>query len=416
MDIFTTITSNPVFALNITELVYDSRIFRSHISEPELYYKAFKNNFPTGYPNIYEPDMHDKWRSFITSFQMSKYERSQQRYASLLQIQNTILETKRDFDALCAGLNRLPNLRRISILDHFAWQLDCNRWVRDDHAWYHYWSMHGFEGIAPPSTWTAVQMSRDGEALLRQDPWDFRGVDNVLEAAYLHAPNLRELLIGCQNSNLSVETYGRPESAETIEQLVPRLSMLKMDVTSRDFADPLPNAMATILQRAHHLEELHFSRDFDLQGLVKNWSRLRVLDLAHEFIESSDFEAVIRSCAGTLRELRLMHLHLYGEAWEDCSRDLGPCLQLHFVAVSAMTDDVASAVNQEPFSMIKLRQSQNTARNFMSNVSQSDVGFVSTEQCRQAMAWHKDEFMINSRIDSERGGWDWNHDMPDFAS
>jgi hypothetical protein len=81
-----------------------------------------------------------------------------------------------------------------------------------------------------------------------------------------------------------------------------------------------------------------------------------------------------------------------------------------------MTDDASAAVNQEPFGMLKLPQSQNTARNFMSNVSQSDLGFVSSESCYQAMAWHKGEFMINSRIDFDRRERHWNHDMPDFTS
>ena len=418
MDIFTTIIDNPVFALNITEMVYDSRIFRSHMLAPEVYYKAFKNNFPTGYPSNFEQNLHGTWRGFFNGLRISNYARSQQRYASLLQEQDVIFEAKRDFAVLCAGMMRLPNLRRLSVLDYFEWHVDCNTFVRVGHRWYQDWSRPAFAGIAQPSRWTAASMDDffSGEDNLEKYPWDFRGVDNVLKAALLHAPELRELLIGCQNANLSAKVYDRPESAETIRELVPRLSLLKMDTSSRDSADRHPDLMDTILQRAHHIEELLLSRHFGLQALVQKWSQLRVLDLAHEYIESADFEAVIRSCAGTLRQLRLLHLHLYGKGWETCSRELGPLLRLHFVAISAMTDDVASAINQEPFSFIKLHQSQNTARNFMSNVSQIDLGFVSTEMCKRSIAWHKGEFMINSRIDFAGREWNWNHDIPDFAS
>ena len=418
MDIFTTITENPVFALNITEMVYDSRIFRTHMLVPEVYYKAFKKNFPTGHPSLPERDIPGKLRGFVIGLRISKYARSQQRYASLLQEQDAIFEAKRDFAALCAGMTRLPNLRRLYILDYFAWQFDCDTFVRVDHLWYHDWSWPAFEGIARPARWTAARMNDydDIQENLQKYPWDFRGVDNVLKAALLHAPNLRELLIGCQNSPLSAEIYGRPGSADTVRELVPRLSLLKIDTSRKMLADRRTGSVAPILQSAHHLEELLLSTAFELQSLAKNWSRLRVLDLAHEYVNSADFEAVVHSCAGTLRELRLLHLHLYGRAWEDCSRDLGPLLQLQFVAISAMTDEVASAINQEPYSFIKLHQCQNTARNFMSNVSQSDIGLVSTEYNRcQVVAWHKGEFMIKSRIDLASREWSWSDDMRDFA-
>ena len=417
MDTFTTITENPVFTLNITEMVYDARIFRSHMLVPEVYYKAFKNDFPTGYPNIFQADIPGKWRNFVTGLQISRYARSQRRYASLLQEQDVIFEEKRDFAALSAGMIRLPNLRRLSILDYFAWQVDCNTFVRVGYPWYQDWSRPAFEGIAQPSRWTAARMDDHyhGEDNLQKYPWDFRGIDNVLKSALLHAPNLRELLIGCQNAELSTRVYDRLESEETIRELVPRLSLLMMDTSSRHFADRHFDSMAMILRRAHQLEELLLSKRFGLQVLVQKWSQLRVLDLAHEYTESADFEAVIRSCAGTLRELRLIHLHLYGKAWETCSRDLGPLLRLHFVAISAMSDEFASAINQDPSSFIKLHQSQNTARNFMSNVSQSDLGFVSSDICNRSMAWHKGEFMIKSRIDLASREWSWSDDMRDFA-
>ena len=312
-------------------------------------------------------------------------------------------------------MSRLPNLKRISVLDRFPWRLDCNTWVHVNHEWYKDWSKHAFDGIAHPSSWTPTRFSDNGREILRQYPWDFRGVDNLLEAALLHTPNLRELLVGCQNSILSDEIYGRPDIVETFRSLVSRLSLLKIDAWKCRFSD-ITDTVAMILHKAQNLEELHLTRCYGFQGLVMKWSRLRVLDLGDEFATWAAFEAVIHSCANTLRELRLRDVHLYGKAWVDCSRDLGPYLRLQFVAISAMTDDVASRMNQEAFSLIKLHESQSTALNFMSSVSRSDLGFVSCEVGYQAMAWHKGEFMINSRIDFASREWNWNHDLPKFAS
>ena len=209
----------------------------------------------------------------------------------------------------------------------------------------------------------------DDRQILQQYPWDFRGIDNLLKAALLHAPKLRELLIGCQNSNLSEEIYGRPDIVVTATELVSRLSLLKIDASGRRQAADQPlDPVATILQRSHQLEELHLTRYYGMTALIRKWSQLRVLDLGDEYVEWESFEEVIHSCAKTLRELRLRHMHLYGKAWEDCSRDLGPGLRLRFVSIQSMTDDVASASNHEPFSYLELRQMQLTACNFMSSV------------------------------------------------
>ncbi len=41
MDAFKHITANPAFCRNITEVIYDGRLFQQHFLEPRIYYKAY---------------------------------------------------------------------------------------------------------------------------------------------------------------------------------------------------------------------------------------------------------------------------------------------------------------------------------------------------------------------------------------
>lgn len=49
MDIFATITSNPAFASNIRELVYDARLYWGHMTEYDMYARAYECGYVSEY-------------------------------------------------------------------------------------------------------------------------------------------------------------------------------------------------------------------------------------------------------------------------------------------------------------------------------------------------------------------------------
>lgn len=236
MDIFSNITDNPAFAANITEMVYDARMYWSHMKEKSVYAMAFRRGFPEPYPenDISDDDVVEAQEAYENSHPSQskpgnsvKLRRSRRRYASVLQEQISIIENELDGDTLCKGLARLPNLTRISVLDRFIDPLDYDDYLWKDFDWYHEWSAKRFEGINPPSRWSEADYNGDG-ANLYLHPWDFRGIGKLFEAAFFHAPRLRELFLGCRTSNLSTGIYGLTRVPQNILDLVSRLTALKV--------------------------------------------------------------------------------------------------------------------------------------------------------------------------------------------
>lgn len=402
MKIFTTITENPVFALNITEMVYDARIFSSHMLASGVYEKAFRSGFPPGHP--VRPIRRENGDEYISNLPASKCPASRQCYASLLQEQIEIFEASKDLVTLSAGLSRLPNLMRISvqdILEHYSYRAPD---AIDNHQWYHDWSDHTFKGIMPPSRWNGFEMADRGQTL-QQHPWDFRGIDSLWQAVVTsQLTNLRELRIGCHNSKLSEELYNRSNSAEAFSKLAAGLTKLRLDTKRSGIADQDLSLAAKILEKAHQLEVFSLNHPDDFPSLAKSWPRLRILNLSHGYVHAAELEAVVLGCASTLRELglRVMCLWDRDKAWEDCGRDLGRHLKLRFILVRSLSrfDPILDHMRQTEQGEVEL-----TARNIMGNVPESNIGFDSSDRSHPVIAWRKDEYVPNLGHDPH-----WNED------
>ena len=219
---------------------------------------------------------------------------SSARYAWLLQEQSCIIYAKKDFDVLCKGLARLPNLKRISIVDRYDGPVDYLPYIWTDSEWYFYdewsakfhidsqWINFQHESFLPPSRWSDVA-SDDENA---KPPWDFRGLEHLLKAALLHAPKLKELLMGCDLSNLSADLFTSEGSARALRKLAPRLTMLRADCTrnSHELNYGFGTSIKNTLKKASRLEELYMtlpSNLADWNAIFRKikWPRLRVLNL-----------------------------------------------------------------------------------------------------------------------------------------
>lgn len=219
---------------------------------------------------------------------------SSARYAWLLQEQSCIIYAEKDFDTLCEGIARLPNLERISVVDRYDGYVDYVPYIWTDLEWGLYqewsakfhsdsqWTKNHHENVLPPSRWSEV--ASDDEDT--KHPWDFRGMEHLLKAALLHAPKLKELLMGCDVSKLSADLFTSGDSARVLQELAPRLTILRADCT---WLSPEPNfdfeiSIENTLDVASRLEELHLTlrgslADWDaiIEGIT--WPRLRVLAL-----------------------------------------------------------------------------------------------------------------------------------------
>ena len=141
MEVFSTIIENPAFASNVTELVYDARMFWGYIAETSMYARAFADGFPFRFPENDEgDDFTVDYDPEIDPTDEEELRSSQQRYQALLEEQTSILDHGQDLDALCKGLTRLTKLNRIWVLDYFWDSVDFNAYIESHFEWYRLWS------------------------------------------------------------------------------------------------------------------------------------------------------------------------------------------------------------------------------------------------------------------------------------
>ena len=88
--------------------------------------------------------------------------------------QNSILQSRQDFDVLCLGLARLTNLKRITVLDLFEDDVDFRPFILGNFTWYQDWAATMLEDIALPSRRVEAVYTLPGVAP-RNNPWNFSG-------------------------------------------------------------------------------------------------------------------------------------------------------------------------------------------------------------------------------------------------
>ena len=103
---FEGISNNPVFGGNITELVYDARLFRKH----KLNHRRYRGT----YDAVEDDQVNRRTNAYLT-----RVEESMLQYAMLFAQQDFILETGYDYGLLCNAFRRMPNINKTTITDTF---------------------------------------------------------------------------------------------------------------------------------------------------------------------------------------------------------------------------------------------------------------------------------------------------------
>ncbi len=322
-------------------------------------------------------------------------------YSSLLQEQNVILNDRKDLEALSTGMKRLPNLRRVSVLDWFTAPLDYEPflWNPSEFQWYHHRSAKPYEDIARPLRWSGADSRNEG-LHLKESPWDFRGIKNLLTALSDQGSRLQHLSLGCQMSNLSPEIYTRNEHAKILRDIARKLISFKMDCRM-PYSDQTVRtsdcikAITGVLKEAKHLQSLSLTVDKSLDNWPEifvgtKWPYLRVLDLGDGTMDARLFQAIANAHKDTLRELRLRNMHIPdGSSWEDLARESGRSLHLHFIYLASMSDSVGFATSLDPY--LDGSRAMTTAGLFMQQVP-SALLCTRSSSGGSVIAWHAQEF------------------------
>ena len=386
MEIFTRITSEPAFAVGVTELVYDARLFWGFLAGKSAHRQIIAIARREASNHKPESDQESQSASDIvneaihTGFTSSIYdcssfateaakERSYNRYVELFEQQNDILDSGTDFLALCHGLKHLLNLKTVTIQGFFDRDSDWAYLHDPLPSWYLTWSSNFFRHTLGPASYIQCVMSRreflelgycsvaDYNAVVG-DPWDWRGVKNCLKALAMRRSSITHFHYGCQASKIPIQILADSGVSKSLETIAPELHCLNLnaDLAGGDpYGDPdfgyidgysYSEAIAVLaktLEGARQLTALSSSLDFyNHKDLYQTFgklpcSKLTVLHLRDVDIDLAFLKSICQRNQRTLKELKLRNVILmrqdgFGEnnscTWDDVGRELSPILRL----------------------------------------------------------------------------------------
>ena len=385
IETFINISSNPVFARNVTELVYDARLFLSEFTHYESYKEAFDAFMVTQFPEDMDDVEHANeaycrqiasvnWKSTDAEDYGESLFATMSRYLHLLDQQQRIFENKEDYEALCAGLKNLSNITTIIVLDNF---FECCDWVVplriDEHSWYHQHSQREIAVPVPPVSWARDKTSDPDES----NKWDVRGFQHLIRAVSQHGHNVVQLHIASESSSTAMSFFKMDQDiCDDTCRMVRRLDLLKMglSMSASDFEwRERKDRLNAILSEAKNLRCLALSGGIEINLLMnKVWPRLESLNLGDIAIEADELKAIIQAYQDTLRELSFRNIYISGaEGWADVAEEVGKYLRLRKIGILGVADDVTRELNGGPY--LENKVSEAVARSFMQSIPRTTL-------------------------------------------
>lgn len=166
MDVFNYITSDPAFASGVTELVYDARLFWRCLLDWDVHRDIYRRNWTALDERDYDKDT-DTFVKLVGFFGQIRLEdgpgaydaqakKSWERYKLLFAQQEAILNNGHDFSSLHCGLQKLPKLKTVSILQAFPRLENRARFDRNLSPWYERTSPSPWRDTLEPTSWSVL--------------------------------------------------------------------------------------------------------------------------------------------------------------------------------------------------------------------------------------------------------------------
>ena len=396
IETFLNVSSNPEFARNVTELVYDGRLFLEELTDygsyKATYFKDCQLNEDLDFNIVEKAAMGEPARFWLWDTGDEDYEDYHDDYhdnlvdtlvgyTHLFNEQQQIIRDKRDYEALCAGLQNLPNITTVLILDNF---FQCEDWIPvkiDDHPWYHEQSQRETAVPIPPSSWHPQRFNGELGMYEEVGKWDFRGIQNLIRAVSEHGHQVIGLNIGSERSKARASIFAMNQDVWAHGcRMAQRLQILKMDFHSfvqgyyagvED--DGQENRLGAFLSEAKRLRLLAISGHMNPTFLTNNsWPHLETLILADMSLWADQLRAITQTYKGTLREITFRFVTLFGnEEFADVAKEVGIDLRLRRVCISKVGDDLVIEENRAPYTTAEIDMA--VARGFMQSIPQTTL-------------------------------------------
>ena len=354
MEIFQAITSNPLLAVGVQELIYDARLFPAYASFDDDYEATYEGTSDSEDEDAYE-DLDDEEYEFRCS------ESRERQCSKLRQEQQQILDLGAEFEYLSTGLRNLPNLKVVSVLEcfHPGYRLGSGLMaIRavDEFKWYNDLSRKLWKHVNPPAPLS------DFEGLLDAQVWDARGIRSLLRSVSMRSPLLTHFHYGSGAWALPLKLLSAEGACFHVHDLLPSLTCLRIvcdsggkcsEALSESEAVRHRSAFAESIKLAknlrvlslyvHHRYGHRFNLGWDDMFSDASWPCLTSLELGDWSLSPDALIAVCHRHRDTLRHLSLQHTFLEPSAiprtWEEVGEELGQFLRLHSVWANSLLSD-----------------------------------------------------------------------------
>ena len=384
IETFLNISANPIFAQNVKELFYDGRLFLHEYTAYKCYSIAFESQVlcqsVVNFADSELAEIHDAamilWNDRVNEDYHESLADSLVCYARFFDQQQSILEDRKDYEALSTGLKNLPNLTTVIALDNFYGRSDFVPLRTDDHSWYQQRSQREMRLHVQPTSW--ARGWNDGRETKK---WDARGIQHLFQAVSKHGQNVRELHLASELANAPMSLFEMDQDVyDDACVLAQRLKLLKVHlyIPRSELDNDLFNqedCFDGILSEAKNLSCLAMSGRIDVDFFkAKPWPHLEILRLGDIGMSLDDLKAITRAYKETLRELLLRNVYLSGEeGWIGAAKEVGKYLRLRQVSILKVSDEVTREHSDSPY--LEDEDKLAVAHSFMQSISKGPFGY-----------------------------------------
>ena len=363
IDTFLSISANPAFARNVTELVYDGRLFVSEFTDSSRYNQAFDDHLRS-----HKSDAYGVYKGAVN--RDTFYEvlaKSLILYTSFYDQQQSILQDCKDYEALLTGLNNFSNITTVTALGVFLQSDQQEAHTTNGHPWYARRSRLELAESITPKGWTNYR---------KDISWDVRGIQNLFRAVANRCQHVKHLYIG-ENSVAPLTIFEMEQDGyDDVCTLARRLTCLAMSLyTSRDAAEDARqtqyNHLEGFLSQTKELRRISMTGTLD--GTVfKNtmWPHLETLRMEDLTLDPAQLKTITQAHKNTLHTLILHAVTLTGQkAWLETAIEVGKYLRLRRIDIADIMGP-SDVFWPQPFAYTE-QETWEVARSFMQSIPQT---------------------------------------------
>ena len=282
-----------------------------------------------------------------------KLRKGRAQYEELHHAQLAALQKGRDYEVSSTAFRSLSNLEKITLSESFAPTLNCYALAYVDPTWPSSLMQRLRGSSIPPMQWILSSHHPSMEVYEpihgRLIPTEFRKwhchlVINLLHAAALYCPKVKELRLGHPDCQVEQFVFAKDRDDDSVRDLMARLEVLEVHCHSTFIhVQEHRSRLVSFVDHAQGLKSLSITLDVG-ESISKavytepRWPNLTRLELSKMSLRSDDLGSFLINHRQTLSELTLNKMiRLMEGDWDQLANTLGDSLRLDRVCLFVLS-------------------------------------------------------------------------------